>query len=288
MKLDDLRERYRQGRSDTLGDIPILQRYYGTTPPACPGFLATPVNIDRKVPTEAFDTYIGRAGQGFDGYFGNPYKLEEYQRQKGVELFKAYFECRVREDATYRARVLALRGHRLGCFCKPLPCHGDIIAAFVNDFFQERKVLVTGDRRWTDAEGIAKVIKENAPTILVEGEAQGADGLARDAAEALGILVLKFPAPWERLGPEAGPWRNGQMLRENPDIELALAFHDDLKSSRGTKDMVEKLRARNITTWHHFHHFGRHESLGKVLLHQHRERPAGRRDWDRDAPRGAR
>jgi hypothetical protein len=25
--------------------------------------------------------------------------------------------------------VLALRGKRLGCLCKPAPCHGDIIKA---------------------------------------------------------------------------------------------------------------------------------------------------------------
>ena len=84
------------------------------------------VNLKR----ENYDVYIGRAGQGEDGYFGNPFR--GLGRSEAICQFKRYFETRVKADAVYRERVLALKGKRLGCFCKPLACHGDVIAAWVN------------------------------------------------------------------------------------------------------------------------------------------------------------
>lgn len=82
------------------------------------------------------DTYIGRAGDGESGYFGNPFKLKaESQRGAVLEQFKVYFFQRLERDKFFKARVLALRGHRLGCFCHPQPCHGDVIASYLNAYF---------------------------------------------------------------------------------------------------------------------------------------------------------
>lgn len=78
-----------------------------------------------------YDVYIGRAGKGFDGYFGNPYRVEIHG-DKAISLFKKYFISRLNSDLDFRRRVLELRGKRLGCFCKPRPCHGDIIAEWIN------------------------------------------------------------------------------------------------------------------------------------------------------------
>ena len=88
----------------------------------------TVVNI-RKAP---YDVYIGRAGKGQDGYYGNPYPLEWADRSTILEMFRGYFYARLAEDAEYKARVLELRGKVLGCFCKPLLCHGDMIAAYLD------------------------------------------------------------------------------------------------------------------------------------------------------------
>jgi len=85
------------------------------------------VNLRR----EPYDTYIGRAGKGQSGYFGNPYRVQEHGRA-ALDLFRVYFLRRMDDDSVFRARVLALRGQRLGCFCKPSPCHGDIIAEWID------------------------------------------------------------------------------------------------------------------------------------------------------------
>ncbi len=98
---------------------------------------------------EKFDVYIGRepsfgyvarnqsiaasstdaAHLGMAGTFGNPYFLPgEWQRDMVIAKFKQYFWRKVNDDPEFRGAVRALEGRRLGCFCKPESCHGDIIA----------------------------------------------------------------------------------------------------------------------------------------------------------------
>ena len=78
------------------------------------------------------DIYIGRAGHGEDGYFGNPFPLKPGEsRGSTIERFRAWFWEQITKPE-YRQRVLALRGKRLVCFCKPLACHGDVIADWLN------------------------------------------------------------------------------------------------------------------------------------------------------------
>ena len=81
----------------------------------------------------AYDVYIGRAGHGKDGYFGNPYRLTgSEQRGATIERYKKYFNDRMQTDPEFCCRVHELKGKTLGCFCKPHPCHGDVIADYLN------------------------------------------------------------------------------------------------------------------------------------------------------------
>lgn len=83
---------------------------------------------------EGYDVYIGRAGHGLDGFFGNPFRLDrEEQRDDVLEKFEEYFYKRLNNDPEYKQRILSLKGKRLGCFCKPKACHGDIIAEYLNE-----------------------------------------------------------------------------------------------------------------------------------------------------------
>lgn len=82
---------------------------------------------------EQFDVYIGRAGRGEDGYFGNPFRMGSgISREDAVQKFQKYFTERIQKDSEFKRRVLALTGKRLGCFCKPKACHGDVIADWLN------------------------------------------------------------------------------------------------------------------------------------------------------------
>lgn len=109
------------------------------------------------------------------------------------------------------------------------------------------RVLVCGDRHWTDRDSIrARLSRLPTGTIIIEGEAPGADTLAREVAEELGLEVRRFPAQWDRYGRAAGPVRNRRMLEEQPD--LVIAFHHDLSKSRGTANMVQLAARAGVTT----------------------------------------
>lgn len=89
------------------------------------------VNLNDRMP---YDVYIGRAGRGLDGYFGNPYKRNGiHSRDTLIARYAVYFAKRIVSDAEFKRRVLELRGKRLGCFCTPHPCHGNVIAAYLNE-----------------------------------------------------------------------------------------------------------------------------------------------------------
>ncbi len=99
---------------------------------ARPG-LTTVVNIRQ---TYDFDAYVGRAGHGWDGTFGNPFTRENHGSD-AVRLFRDYFLARVEQDSEFRAKVLGLAGKRLGCFCVPdHPCHAEVIADFLNNLLK--------------------------------------------------------------------------------------------------------------------------------------------------------
>ncbi|MDH6310901.1 hypothetical protein M2451_004060 [Dysgonomonas sp. PFB1-18] len=82
---------------------------------------------------EEYDVYIGRTGKGQDGYFGNPILLRENQtRGATLEKYEEYFYNRIKNDPEFKRRVHVLKGKTLGCFCKPYPCHGDVIKKYLD------------------------------------------------------------------------------------------------------------------------------------------------------------
>jgi len=80
-----------------------------------------------------YDVYIGRAGKGQDGYFGNPFRLRAGEdRSATIQRYRKYFYERLETDPEFKCRVHELKDKTLGCFCKPYPCHGDVIAEYLN------------------------------------------------------------------------------------------------------------------------------------------------------------
>ena len=87
-----------------------------------------------NIRTSAYDVYIGRAGKGQDGYFGNPFRLSTSEsRGATIEQYRKYFYERLETDPEFKRRVHELKGKTLGCFCKPYACHGDVIAEYLNN-----------------------------------------------------------------------------------------------------------------------------------------------------------
>jgi hypothetical protein len=77
----------------------------------------TVVNIRTGDP---YDVYVGRGGP-----YGNPFVIgKNGTREEVINKYKAL----VKSDPAVRALLRKCKGKRLGCYCHPLPCHGDIIA----------------------------------------------------------------------------------------------------------------------------------------------------------------
>jgi hypothetical protein len=73
--------------------------------------------------------YIGRAGQGEAGPWGNPYRLlPGNARGTTLERYRQWLLNRLYDEPDFREEVAGLHGKTLVCFCKPQTCHGDILA----------------------------------------------------------------------------------------------------------------------------------------------------------------
>ena len=110
------------------------------------------------------------------------------------------------------------------------------------------KILVCGDRNWTDEEKIRKELsKFPVGTVVIDGAARGADSIANKVAMEMGFDTWRFPADWHHSGRSAGPIRNLEMLtRGKPD--LVIAFHSKIWESKGTKHMLSIARKAGVET----------------------------------------
>lgn len=77
--------------------------------------------------TDPYDFLIDRTT-----IFGNRYYIGTHgTREEVIAKYKVYFNERIVTDKNFRDRVKALKGFQLGCCCAPLPCHGDVIAEWL-------------------------------------------------------------------------------------------------------------------------------------------------------------
>lgn len=74
-----------------------------------------------------YQVYIGRGSK-----WGNPFKIGPDGSRKDV--IKKYREWILEpERASLRESLHELRGKILGCYCKPLACHGDVLAELADE-----------------------------------------------------------------------------------------------------------------------------------------------------------
>ena len=110
------------------------------------------------------------------------------------------------------------------------------------------RVLICGDRNWTDEETIENYIRSLPPhSVVIQGMCRGADIIARRLAQKYGHTVMGFPANWVKYGRIAGPRRNRKML-DAGEPDMVVAFHDNLEDSKGTKNMIRQAKAAGVPT----------------------------------------
>lgn len=80
-------------------------------------------NVDKG---DKHDVYIGRGSP-----WGNPYAMGfDGDREEIIKKYKYDFDKGYLKSS--KADFLKLKGKILGCHCKPMACHGDVIAEYLN------------------------------------------------------------------------------------------------------------------------------------------------------------
>lgn len=93
----------------------------------------TVVNIRKGEPANAEVgslVYIGRANRSYGlaaSIWANPFQMRGATRDQVIERYREY----ILQSPDLLARLPELRGKRLGCWCAPLACHGDVLVELV-------------------------------------------------------------------------------------------------------------------------------------------------------------
>ena len=80
---------------------------------------------------EAYDIYIGRPSK-----WGNPFTIgKDGCREEVIQKYRKWVVC----QEHLMNSIHELLGKRLGCWCSPKPCHGEVLAELANtiDGFHE-------------------------------------------------------------------------------------------------------------------------------------------------------
>jgi hypothetical protein len=86
--------------------------------------------------------YIGRKGVVFinnvryppdNSIFHNPFKIgRDGDRNEVLKKYKEYILKKIEKESGFKDSIKSLKGKNLGCWCHPLPCHGDILLEVLN------------------------------------------------------------------------------------------------------------------------------------------------------------
>ena len=87
--------------------------------------------------------YIGRKGVVFinnvryplvHSIFHNPFKVgRDGDRDEVLKKYKEYILEKIEKESDFKNEILMLKGKKLGCWCHPLPCHGDILLEIIEN-----------------------------------------------------------------------------------------------------------------------------------------------------------
>lgn len=182
-------------------------------------------------------TYIGREGHGHSGYFGNPSAIGKPCPQCGqthgdagatLPCFEAYARRRIQEDSHYANEVRKLLGQVLGCFCKPGPCHGDVLERLAVEQAGKTRILLASNEDWSDGYAVQRVLDHLGPCRLVlpmwSGSTRSAQALASERGwpDPLYLSTGEIPIL---------PGLRGAVflqIREDPRMEAMKAFYTEV------------------------------------------------------------
>lgn len=88
-----------------------------------------------NVKKEPCDVYIGRGSR-----WGNPFRmLTEPDRESVVVKYRQYLYNQIQSGEVTIEELMSLSGKRLGCYCAPKACHGDVIVSAIEYYAKLEK-----------------------------------------------------------------------------------------------------------------------------------------------------
>ena len=74
---------------------------------------------------DQYDVYIGRGSK-----WGNPFRIGDHgDREDVIEQYREWIQT----QPNLLNSLEELRNKRLGCFCKPKACHGDVLLELLGE-----------------------------------------------------------------------------------------------------------------------------------------------------------
>jgi len=93
--------------------------------------------------------YIGRKGVVFidkkrfpanSSNFANPYKIgKDGNREEIMNKYRDYIIKRLENDKNLIEELISLKGKKLGCWCYPEICHGNILLELIDNYSKIKK-----------------------------------------------------------------------------------------------------------------------------------------------------
>lgn len=90
------------------------------------------------------NVYIGRQGVVFinknrfpksPSNFANPFKIgSDGSRDEVMTKYKKYIEAKIESNEKLKIELLSMKGKKLGCWCYPEKCHGEILLNLIEKY----------------------------------------------------------------------------------------------------------------------------------------------------------
>lgn len=192
-----------------------------------------------------YDIYIGRQNKDLaESKWHNPFSMKsEADRDTVIQQYREWLH----QQPKLMLALPELQRKRLGCWCAPKACHGDVLSLYANGHPDYRRVLVAGSRSYKDYLGfkdyLLRFLPKDKKPIIVTGMAPGPDRFAYEFAKVNKLDYMPIKADWDEYGKSAGYRRNAVMAKL---CDEAIIFWDG--KSKGTKNMMDLCKEKRITT----------------------------------------
>lgn len=117
----------------------------------------------------------------------------------------------------------------------------DYLTKLRKTYQEANRTVIFGGRDFDDINKMREAFDVHKVEFVIEGEADGADTLAKVVAEEKNVPYVPYYAYWNQYGKLAGFERNSRMA---DSAKSAIAFWNG--ESPGTKDMISQIKSRKI------------------------------------------